>query len=148
SLALLTGFQSAPGEVFAGDRTTNACIGAALLAFAVFASVLVFRKSTLAVHVHANGFVWVERGISRRFLWREVVGIRSAHVSRRVQGVEAARSHVHRIILESGAELVATHMLEDVNELAARIERALEERLPTMRSKLAAGEIVSFGPIQ
>ena len=71
-VGLVSGFQSAPGELFSGDRVTNSAIGVLLLVAAIAFSVLALRKATLAVAVHANGLRWRERGrteeIPRRLL--------------------------------------------------------------------------------
>jgi hypothetical protein len=147
-LALVAGFQSGDGQVFAGDRNTSVVLGALLLVVAALAVASVLRKAMLSVAVHEGGFVWLERGLPRTVLWSQVVAVRGSHVSRRVAGVEAARTHVYTFVLEGGRELVATNLLEGVTELAARFERAVAETQPSsIRKRLDAGEAVSFGPL-
>jgi hypothetical protein len=145
-IALLCGFQSAPGQVFAGDRSTNVLIGGAMLAFAVYCSRLVLGKGTLSIAVHENGFVWREKGERIVVPWTELVSIRGRHVRRLVVGAEVARTTVHRIRIANGRELVATSMLEDVDELAAKLEEILERRLPELRDALGKDRPVGFGP--
>lgn len=148
-VALLTGVRSEPGQVFAGDRATNAALGAAFLAGAIACVIGLVRKSTLSVAVHEGGLYWTERGLRRKVSWTDIVGVRARLVSRLVQGVEVSRSQVFRLQLEDGRELVATHMLNDVVALVEHVERKLEARLlPAMRRALEAGETVTFGPIR
>jgi hypothetical protein len=147
-IALMSGFQSAPGQVFAGDRLTNGAIGSALVAFAVYASILALRKATLSVTVHENGLAWVENAKTRNVFWEDIASITGAHRSRRVAGEEIARTDVHRLTLDDGRVLVMTNMLADVGSLAERVERALMARiLPRDRDALADGKSVAFGPI-
>lgn len=146
-IALLTGFQSAPGQVFAGDRFTNALMGGACLAFAAYCVRLVVRKGTLSVAVHENGFVWREKGERIVVPWADVVSIRGRHVRRLVVGAEVARSAAHRIRIANGRELVATSMLDDVDEFAAQVDEVIERRLPELRDALAKDRPVGFGPL-
>jgi hypothetical protein len=147
-VALLTGFQSERGQVFAGDRATNTILGVVFVGAALAFCVAVLRKATLSVAVHAGGFVWSEGGARRTVLWHEIAGIRAGHVVRRAAGREV-RSHRYMIVLESGRELLATHLLTDAQLLAARVERELEERLlPSLRARREAGETVTFGPVK
>ena len=147
-IALLSGFQSARGQVFAGDRMTNGAIGAALLVFAVYASVLALRKATLAVTVHENGLRWTEGGKTSVVFWEDIESITGAHTSRRVGDVKVALSHVHRLALDDGRVLVMTNMLADVSALAERVERSIMARLlPRERDELEAGNAVVFGPV-
>jgi hypothetical protein len=147
-LALVTGFQSAPGQVFAGDRTTNAALGAVFLAGALAACYAAVRKATLSVAVHENGLRWREAGKVRAVRWEEIESITGSHTTRTVAGQEVATSHVHRLKLQDGDELVMTHMLEHVEALAARAVRALDARVvPAARRQLAEGHPVAFGPV-
>ena len=146
--ALLTGFQSARGQVFAGDRATNAAIGAALSAFALWCVVQIVKKSSLSVVVHANGLRWREGGRERSIPWSEIEHIRTSRVKRLVSNVEVARTTVGRITLEDGREYVATNMLGDVGELLERVEReVVARRLPRESELLERGEARAFGPI-
>jgi hypothetical protein len=147
-LALVTGFQSAPGQVFAGDRATNAALGAVLLVAALGTCYAAVRKATLSVAVHENGLRWREAGRVRTVRWEEIVSITGSHTSRLVAGHEVATTHVHRLKLEDGHELVMTNLLERVNTLAARVVRALDARIvPAARRELADGRPVTFGPV-
>src|SRR5262245_23757795 len=110
-IALVSGFQSAPGEVFAGDRLTNGAIGAALLGFALLAAVTAARKATLRVMVHEAGLRWVENGKTRDVFWEDIASITGTHKSRRVAGNEVARTDVYRLTLDDGRALVMTNML-------------------------------------
>jgi hypothetical protein len=144
-LALISGVQSAKGEVFAGDRAVNVALGAALLAFALSLAVLAFRKSTLSVAVHENGFVWHEKGRTRIVPWTDVVSLRDSHVQRTVAGAEIARTNVYRLRLATGRELVATSMLADVAAFGAHVAQVLERRLPELRDALDKNRSVLFG---
>lgn len=147
-VALLTGFQSARGQVFAGDRATNAAIGAALSAFALWCVVQIVKKSSLAVVVHANGLRWREGGRERSIPWSEIEHVRTSRVKRLVSNVEVARTTVGRITLEDGREYVATNLLADVGELLDRVEREVALlRLPRESELLERGEARAFGPI-
>lgn len=147
-IAMMSGFQSAPGQVFAGDRLTNGAIGAVLLGFAAYASFFALRKATLSVTVHENGLRWIERGAARNVFWEDIASITGAHTSRRVAGEEIARTNVHHLTLDDGRVLVMTNMLADVASLAERVERTLMARLlPRGRVELAAGKRVTFGPV-
>lgn len=144
----MSGVQSQPGEVFAGDRGTNGAIGVLLLAGAAAAIVTIARKATLSVTVHANGLVWREGRSSRSFRWEEIAQLRTARTRRLVASAEIARTAVHDIVLEDGRVYVATNMLGDVDALIDRIERALRDRLrPRSRLALERGETLVFGPL-
>lgn len=144
-LALISGFQSAPGEVFAGDRVTNAAVGSALLAFALYLMRMAWKKATLTVAAHENGLSWHENGRTRVVPWTEIESMRDSHVQRTVVGAEVARTNVYRLRLRSGRELVATSMLTDVHALGEQVASALERRLPDLRDALAKGRAIAFG---
>lgn len=147
-IALLSGSQSGAGEVFAGDRTTNGALGAALLAFAVFLGVTILRKATLSIAIHADGVRWREARRTRDIHWSEIVEMRGAHTKRMVMNVEVARTNVHRLSLEDGTECLFSDMLAGARVLAERIEAELLARvLPRARARLERGETVVFGPI-
>lgn len=148
AIALVTGFQSAPGEVFAGDRTTNTLVGGGLLAIALWASVALVRKAAMRVELHTGGLRWRERGLTRDIAWEEIAELRGVHTARTVAGAEVARTSVYRLVLEGGTEYVMTNMLSDLGALAARIEAELaRRRLPLLRARLERGERVAFGPV-
>jgi hypothetical protein len=147
-LALLAGFRSAPGQTFAGDRTTNILIGAVLLGITAYTIRALFAKATLRIDEHANGLRWLERGIPRTVLWREIAEIRGASVKRTVLAVEIARTTVVRLRLENGHELVLSNMLAGVELLIARLEREVGERvLSQARATLADNGVSTFGPV-
>ena len=144
-IALASGFQSAPGEVFAGDRMTNGTIGATLIAFAAVVAVMAVRKATLRVTVHDNGLRWVEKGKTRDVFWEDIVSITGSH---RRGGVTNESAHVYRLVLHDGQELVMTNLLSEVLALAERVERELVAHLlPRATDDLAAGRPVQFGPL-
>lgn len=148
-LCLVGGVQSGEGQVFSGDRMTNIMIGVALLGLAVVTIVSIIRKATMRVDVHRNGMVWTERAIARTILWSEIIGIRGRHVSRKIAGAEASRSAVYTILRESGAPIIATHMLGDVHSLGARIESEIRKRMmPRYKTQLEARETIVFGPLK
>jgi hypothetical protein len=146
-IALVSGFQSAPGQVFAGDRFTNGLMGVGCLAFALYCARLALRKGTLSIALHENGFVWREKGERIVVPWAELVSIRGRHVQRLVASAPVARTTVHRIRIANGRELVATSMLADVDDFAAAVEEVIERKLPELRDALAKDRPVGFGPV-
>lgn len=127
-IALLTGFQSAPGQVFAGDRWTNGAIGVVLVAIAAVVIRQVAFKSTLAIALHENGLAWTERGLTRKILWDEIADIVANRTERTASGVTVARTDVYRLRLTDGTERAMTHMLGDVVELGTRVHREVAAR--------------------
>ena len=147
-LALVTGFQSARGQIFAGEYTTNAAVGAGLLVLAVVFSGLAIRKSTLSVTLHENGLLWREKGHARAIPWGHITSMTGSHTLRRAVGADIARTDVYQLLLSDGTRLVMSNMLADVASLAARVEHAVDERVLTAaRRDLAASRPVSFGPL-
>lgn len=120
-IGLVTGFQSAPGEVFSGDRVTNSVLGIALLGIAVAATVLFLRKATLRVELHANGLRWHERGRSRDIRWEDVAEVKAVETRRSAQGIHVTTTKVYRIVLADGTVYVATNMLAGIDALGKRL---------------------------
>lgn len=148
-VALLTGFQSAKGQVFDGERTTNTLLGCVLVAVTFFFIGALLRKATLTIDEHANGLRWIERGIPRNVLWDDIREIHGSHVRRTTMGIEVARTNVHRLTLENGGRLVMTNMLRNSRRLMERVEREVGERVSARtRATLDTGGIASFGPVQ
>ncbi|CAN5554291.1 hypothetical protein BH09MYX1_BH09MYX1_40540 [soil metagenome] len=127
-ICLVSGVQSAPGQVFAGDASVNVPIGAALLVFAGVVIRMFLRKATLAIALHSNGLKWTERGLTRVIPWSDIATIDETHTTRTASGVTVARTRVYRIGLTDGTECVVTSMLAGVSELGTRIQKELAAR--------------------
>jgi hypothetical protein len=131
-LALLSGLQSAPGQMFAGDRWLNGAIGLVLLGFSAVVTRMVLAKARLVVVLYSGGLQWRERGITRTIFWDEIASLEGRHTVRTLASVPIVRTRteVYRIVLVDGAERIATSMLSDVDQLHARIRHELDARNP------------------